>query len=272
MEFHKPKPVHSWREFLTEIGVVVIGVSIALAAEQTVEWLHWRNQVAEARDVIATEFSRSVVNSIARLRTRDCAEKRLDELASILDLAAAKGSLPPVGEFGSPPRRLWASGVWNGVVASQTATHFPGQELAVLATAYQLVDRANEYSVDEGYAWARLSTMVGPGRRLDAASEADLRRAISLARYQNRMLAGIASVVIYRANALALPFSKSDRDAITAIQSQTLTSDKVSPLVPWPFFMVCRPLGTVPAQYGNTSLPTGYDGADLKMNLARPSD
>src|SRR3954464_2108182 len=47
VEFHKPKPVHNWREFLAEIGVVVIGVCIALAAEQTVEWLHWRTQVAE---------------------------------------------------------------------------------------------------------------------------------------------------------------------------------------------------------------------------------
>src|SRR6185437_9249744 len=33
VEIHKPKPVHNWREFLTEIGVVVIGVCIALAAE-----------------------------------------------------------------------------------------------------------------------------------------------------------------------------------------------------------------------------------------------
>jgi hypothetical protein len=38
VEIHKPKPVHSWRELLTEIGVVVIGVCIALAAEQTVEY------------------------------------------------------------------------------------------------------------------------------------------------------------------------------------------------------------------------------------------
>ena len=57
MEIHKPKPVHNWRELLTEIGVVVIGVCIALAAEQTVEWLRWRSHVAEARAVIATELA-----------------------------------------------------------------------------------------------------------------------------------------------------------------------------------------------------------------------
>ena len=36
MHPHKPKPVHNWREFLTEIGVVVIGVCIALGAAQVV--------------------------------------------------------------------------------------------------------------------------------------------------------------------------------------------------------------------------------------------
>jgi hypothetical protein len=38
MDIHKPKPVHSWRELLTEVGVIVIGVSIALAGGQTMEW------------------------------------------------------------------------------------------------------------------------------------------------------------------------------------------------------------------------------------------
>jgi hypothetical protein len=30
MEIQKPTPIHNWRELLTEIGVVVIGVGIAL--------------------------------------------------------------------------------------------------------------------------------------------------------------------------------------------------------------------------------------------------
>jgi hypothetical protein len=37
VEIHKPKPVHNWREFLGEIAVVVVGVLIALSAEQVVE-------------------------------------------------------------------------------------------------------------------------------------------------------------------------------------------------------------------------------------------
>jgi len=37
MDIHKPKPVHSWREFLSEILVVVTGIAIALAGEQAIQ-------------------------------------------------------------------------------------------------------------------------------------------------------------------------------------------------------------------------------------------
>jgi hypothetical protein len=61
MDIHKPKPVHSWREFLSEIGVVVLGIVIALSGEQAVETLHRKVEVSalradlheEARQVLA---------------------------------------------------------------------------------------------------------------------------------------------------------------------------------------------------------------------------
>jgi len=32
MHFHLPKPLHGWREFAGEVGIIVIGVLIALGA------------------------------------------------------------------------------------------------------------------------------------------------------------------------------------------------------------------------------------------------
>jgi len=57
MEIHKPKPIHNWREFLKELGTNALGVAIALAAEQTVEWLHWQDEVKAARASIRAEMS-----------------------------------------------------------------------------------------------------------------------------------------------------------------------------------------------------------------------
>jgi len=47
MHFHLPKPVHGWREFASEVGIIVVGVLLALLAEQFVEWIHWRHQQHE---------------------------------------------------------------------------------------------------------------------------------------------------------------------------------------------------------------------------------
>jgi len=210
MEIHKPKPVHSWRELLTEIGVVVIGVSIALAAEQTVEWLHWRTQVTEARKVLASEIAYNVRNAIWRMRTSTCVERRLDELAAILDAAAKTGSLPAVGDIATPARSYYLDGAWDSVVASQTATHFPGQQLANITLVYKVITSQGARAVEEGAAWQSLYAMVGPGRRLDAASEARLRESLSQARTLNRLAAAASNFIAVRANTLGLSFSAAD--------------------------------------------------------------
>lgn len=161
MEIHKPKPVHNWREFLTELGTITLGVCIALAAEQTVEWLHWRAQVQEARGVIATELAGNLSNGIRRMRTEHCTEQRLDTLAQVVDAASRSGTLPPVGDIGVPPLSQWTSGAWDSVVASQTATHFPRQQLAELAVIYGFVRKADGLNLADANSWAELHTMVG---------------------------------------------------------------------------------------------------------------
>jgi len=34
MQVHVPKPLHGWREFAGEVGILVLGVLIALGAER----------------------------------------------------------------------------------------------------------------------------------------------------------------------------------------------------------------------------------------------
>ncbi len=156
MDLHKPKPWHNWRDFLKEFGTIVLGVCVALAAEQAVEAYHWGTQVREARALIATEMAHNVRQAIIRSRTELCGERRLDELAAILDTASRTGALLPVGDIGLPPRGYWYSGNWESVVASQTATHFPREQLANLARVYKSVERAESFNIMEREAWSSL--------------------------------------------------------------------------------------------------------------------
>ena len=252
MEIHKPKPVHNWREFLTEIGVVVIGVCIALAAEQAVEWWHWRGQVAEARQVIATEMANNMVGAVLRLRTQGCTERRLDALTDILDTASRTGQLPAVGDIGQPPSRQWRSGAWQSVVAAETATHFPRQQLAGLADLYQLVARMEGLTQLSFQAWNELYAMVGPGRRLDSTSEADLRKALSLARATDRTFASQSITLIVRMQALGLPFGADELKQIADARRSKATLN--SRALPNPISPICGPIGAVPPRYGQAYL------------------
>ncbi len=240
MEFHKPKPVHSWRELLTEIGIVVIGVCIALAAEQTVEWLHWRAQVAEAREVIATELTENLMGAIRRVRTNDCVERRLDQLGTVLDAAAKSGSLPPLGDINVPWRQTYPDGAWESVIASQTATHFPRQQLADIASLYKVIQRIEEFNKEELGPWNSLYAMVGPGRRLDPASEAKLRDALSQARTDSRSVVNLAVALMDRVQSQHIHFGREDLERIAAVERDPALIQTG----------VCAPTGTPPAIYG----------------------
>lgn len=271
MEEPKPKPARKWRTFLLEFGTIVLGVSVALAGQQAMEWWNWRSQVSEARTLIASELARSVAQAMWRMRTEKCGESRLDELGTILDTASKTGTLPPVGDIGSPPSGLWVSGAWQSAMASQAAMHFPREELVVLTTIYELIRNMDENSNAERTHWNALYTMVGPGRRLDPASEADLRKALSQARYASRRINIISGNLIRGVQTLNLPFNSIDLEAIAQGESAPLDKSRNEySRLGW----ICSPIETVPAVYGQAMykfVPYGEDETLKRYKFPTPA-
>jgi hypothetical protein len=251
VEIHKPKPVHNWREFLSEIGVVVLGICIALSGERVLEWLQWRGQIREAREVISEEMTYNLVGAIGHIRALGCVEQRLDTLSRILDEAARTGSLPPVGHIGEPVRHSWRSGAWDSVVASQTAAHFPPEQLAALSSLYKRVQRGEEFATRELEAWSYLYAMVGPGRRLDPASEADLRKALSVARDMGRTVATTSVFVVNEAAAADLPFTPAEQQRLADAENRPLTGVPRIRADDARTNAICDPIGAVPPTYGD---------------------
>ena len=258
MDEQNPRPGRSWRGFLKEYAIIVIGVLTALAAQQAAEWWNWRNQVADARGVIATELANNVRQATYRLRSAACVERRLDALAVILDGAAKTGSLPPVGDIASPPRGFWPSGAWESLVASQTATHFPRPMLTQLTIAYQMVTRLNEISTIEVAAWSGLYAMVGPGRRLDPAGEERIRDALSQVRSASRAMVITSGLLIGNIKTMGLVFSPEDRALIAQGEKAPLHDEARRG-----FGAICAPIGAVPPHFGQglfSYLPATMDG------------
>lgn len=253
------KPERNWRGFLKEFGTIVLGVSVALAAQQAAEWWNWRGQVAETRTMIASELAVSLRAGIFRLRAGKCIERRLDELGAILDTASRTGQLPPLGDIGTPPRGVWLSGAWEGAQASQVAVHFPRQELAAVTRVYKFIQKADEFSTAEITQWNELYAMVGPGRRLDAASEARLRSAMSQARVLGRTMTAVGQNIIVNVKALNPSFSDRDLAVIAQGEREPGPTSRNDYNV---LGTVCLPIEKAPATYGQGGfryIPTHND-------------
>jgi hypothetical protein len=60
LDIHAPyEVVHTWKGFFIHIATIVIGLLIAIGLEQTVEVLHHRHQVAEAREALRLELDQN---------------------------------------------------------------------------------------------------------------------------------------------------------------------------------------------------------------------
>jgi len=80
MHFHLPKPLHGWREFAGEVGIIVIGVLIALSAEQLLENWHWRGEVREADRRMREDIGYDLAVAYERFAIDPCLRPRLGEL------------------------------------------------------------------------------------------------------------------------------------------------------------------------------------------------
>ncbi|HEY3814502.1 MAG TPA: hypothetical protein VGL66_14870 [Caulobacteraceae bacterium] len=93
MEIHKPKPWHGWLEFAKEIGTIVIGVLLAIGAEQMVEVLHHRAQAREMAKKLSVEGDENrhvIAYDMEDLRTA------LNSADADLDAVTKNTSSPPL--------------------------------------------------------------------------------------------------------------------------------------------------------------------------------
>jgi hypothetical protein len=240
MEIHKPKPVHAWRELLSEIGVIVIGVLIALAAEQVVEILHWHHQIAISEGALADDFDSVVSLASEREAVSSCIDRRLDQLSGFIDQASETHRLPAIGTIGVPPIRLWKLTSWDSFLSSQAAAHLSHDALLSYSGIADFSTSLTGLNLAEINEWARLTTMVGPGRRLGDTEDAELRASLARARLDAELLRNGSSQI--------LDMIKTTRLLDARRFSEDQRQGKASAYRP-----LCKSLGPVPSHY--TSSP-----------------
>jgi hypothetical protein len=150
MDIHKPKPWFGWREFLKEIGTIVVGVLIALGAEQAVEAVHWRHKVAEAERAMRFQLSADDgAQAFARAAVTRCLDDQLGAIIAAVEAGRDRSEVARLTEAYRPPHRSWDRQAWEAAVASDVASHMGAARLNLWGGAFGLTYTLNAETAKE---------------------------------------------------------------------------------------------------------------------------
>lgn len=184
MRFQLLKPLRGWREFFGEVGVIVLGVLIALGAQQLIERRNWQVQVRQANDAFKTELLEAAGNAYERLAVQRCLQDQLRAIAGRLNEPGSdwrgmpekfKGAetyysnvLPVVYR---PPGRASLTDAWRNALADDTIDHLDGQQARNLSQAYAIIQVFNDFGREEATLGSELTPLstdrtLGEGIRI----------------------------------------------------------------------------------------------------------
>ena len=163
MHVQLPKPLHGWRAFAGEVWIIVLGVLIALGAGQLVEWVHWRDEVADARQALDHEVAYDLGAIEKRQREAPCIDRRLREIRVMLTGGSSGLRAGPRSALGQP--QLWRPrmDVWQAAVAGEVAEHMPLATRVGYAELYSRFQWYAQKAEDETDAWSVLAELDDPG-------------------------------------------------------------------------------------------------------------
>lgn len=132
--------------------MVVLGVLIALGAQQVVDDIQWRKAVRVTEEALASEIAASVVHSAERQMVYPCLRARLNQLVAKINADDPRwiGDPMPLGNeaTGAPmlpaayrtPDRDWDDSVWEAAKGSGVFTHMPRQRVAAYSNLYAIIE------------------------------------------------------------------------------------------------------------------------------------
>lgn len=137
MHFHLPKPLHGWRAFVGEVGIIVIGVLIALGAQQVVESWQWHQKAAQTKEILDAELHRDAVSAYDWLTVAPCVDQQLNSIDKALSSARHSGSVQATPQL-TPPLEVFTEDAWLDARAMQVADHLSPQTVALYSSLFFL--------------------------------------------------------------------------------------------------------------------------------------
>jgi hypothetical protein len=201
MHFRLPKPLHGWREFAGEVGIIVVGVLIALGAEQVVETFNWHERAQHARQALMPELTTHYDEAVEWRTVEPCIASQLDILEKRLLASADRNDpAPTFTERGltfvlRAPSRPYASAVWQSVLAEGVSSHLTEKERFDLGIYYQQLHDIDDLDKQLTASVTRLYSLSRP-IPLDASARLSLLQSTDDIRDANQWMGIMTSQLV----------------------------------------------------------------------------
>jgi hypothetical protein len=137
MEFHLPEPIRNLKDFFYHLGIVTLGILIALGLEQVVEAHHrakiGRSSVESFRSELMENRARvqEILATLPKLRAQIDAE--IAQVAALGD-GAARAPVPI--DYPDLHLLLMSSAAWDTAIATQALYYIPAEDAKRFSRAY----------------------------------------------------------------------------------------------------------------------------------------
>ena len=166
----KLRPPNGWNAVTWELVIVVVGVLIALLAQQWVEERTWDAKVRHSKDALRGEIANHYAWSVEWRVVTPCLLGQIDQLRE--RVLRSRDRLDPAPLIRDPnlsyvfrmPSKEYLTSVWEAAQLDGISARFDDQARAELSAHYEQVRQLRGHTERNGVDWRRLLTLAQPIR------------------------------------------------------------------------------------------------------------
>jgi hypothetical protein len=208
MDVQLLKPVHGWRAFAGEVGVIVLGVLIALGAQQLAENLAWRQKVDAALADMNNELgSGDGPQAYERLALHGCVAAHLTNARAAIEKGNRSESRKLIDQFWLP-NRTWDSLARDAANTADVAAHMPHEQMLRYRIAYEMVPAMQRLAEKELADLGRFRALPASGGQLTSEEKLSEIGAIEALKLDNDTFARESRFLLLRMKMMQLRLSK----------------------------------------------------------------
>jgi hypothetical protein len=189
MDIQLPKVPHGWRELAKEIAIIVVGVLIALFAEQVVQGWEWRHKVGVAKTSMRRELLWDDGPQVyQRAAMHPCVVAQLDRIRAAAIGSSTREEISRLIDGYWVSIRTYDRLALDAANSSDVDSHMPADELDLISSAYQAMPLMERTNAEEAKDWAHLRAFRTSGGAVSDQEKDRLLDAVEALRTEDALM------------------------------------------------------------------------------------